>query len=123
MAKVTGPLFSMSASGTLGDAITFASWKGTPYCKKWFIPENPQTAKQVNVRTAFTLSVAKWQELPQGQKDAYEAGAEGTGMSGFDLAMKRMMNEYVSQLGTDTLPVSLTNTGNYPDEVITWSAV
>ena len=28
MAKVTGPLFSVSASGTVGKAFTFGIWKG-----------------------------------------------------------------------------------------------
>lgn len=123
MAKVTGPLFSMSARGTVGDALTYATWKGIPYCREYFIPSNPQTVKQVNVRTAFTLSMAKWHELPQGQKDAYDTGAEGTGQSGISLAMGRMMDAYVSQLTVDVTPLSLTNVGNYPADVITWLPV
>lgn len=122
MAKISGPFLSMSASGTVGNVLTAAAWKGIQYMRKWFIPSNPKTAKQTNIRAAATLSVAKWGELPQAQKDAYNTGAEGTQMSGFNLAMKRMLDAYIDQLGIDVTPVSLTNTGNYPDEVITWSA-
>lgn len=50
MAKVTGPLFSMSASGTLGKALVFAGWKGIGYCREWLKPSNPQTGSQGDVR-------------------------------------------------------------------------
>lgn len=46
MAKVTGPLMSMSASGKLADSIVFFSWKGVNVVRKWLIPANPQVAAQ-----------------------------------------------------------------------------
>lgn len=123
MAKVVSPLLSFSASGSVGDSITYSKWKGVNVVKKYFIPSNPQTVTQVNVRTAMALSVAKWGELPQAQKDAYDAGASGTNQSGFNLAVQRMMDAYVTQLTTAVTPLSLTNVGNYPDDVITWTPV
>jgi hypothetical protein len=51
MAKVTGPLMSMSASGKLGDAIVFFSWKGIDSVRQWIIPANPQSTGQGNIRT------------------------------------------------------------------------
>lgn len=50
MAKVTGPLFSMSASGTLGKALVFAGWKGIAYVRQWIKPANPQSGAQGDVR-------------------------------------------------------------------------
>jgi len=50
MAKVTGPLMSMSASGSIGKAITFAAWKGTSYVRELVIPHNPQSNDQGDVR-------------------------------------------------------------------------
>lgn len=46
MAKVTGPLMSMSASGKIADSIVFASWKGTAYVRQWLKPYNPQSSSQ-----------------------------------------------------------------------------
>jgi len=123
MAKVKTPLLSFSASGSVADSITFSSWKGINVVKKWFKPANPRTVLQVNVRTALSLSIAKYQELTAPQKTAYDVGAEGTGKSGANLAVQRMMDAYVAQLTTAVTPLSLTNTGNYPDEVIVWSPV
>lgn len=50
MAKVTGPLFSISASGKIADAMVFFSWKGTNVVREWLKPANPQTANQGNQR-------------------------------------------------------------------------
>jgi hypothetical protein len=55
MAKVTGPLMSMSASGTIGGTITFDK-RG--FVRERVIPANPQTAPQGNVRQML-LAVQK----------------------------------------------------------------
>lgn len=122
-ARVSGPLFSLSASGTVGKAFTFGTWKGIPYVREWFKPQNPNDPKQINVRTAMRIAVVQWQNLNAPAKAAYEAGAAGKGYSGFNLAIKRMMNAYVLQLTTDVLPVSVGIVGDYPLDVITWSAI
>lgn len=50
MAKVSGPLMSMSASGKIADAIVFAAWKGVAYVRQWVIPANPQSEGQGDQR-------------------------------------------------------------------------
>ena len=50
MAKVTGPLMSMSASGKLADAIVFFGWKGVNVVRQWLKPANPQTTSQGDQR-------------------------------------------------------------------------
>lgn len=53
MAKVTGPLFSVSASGAVGKSIVFFQ---LPHCvgktpvRQWTVPANPQTTDQGDVR-------------------------------------------------------------------------
>ena len=51
MAKVTGPLFSISASGKIADAMVHFNWKGISVVRQWLKPSNPQTAGQGNRRT------------------------------------------------------------------------
>ena len=55
MARVTGPLMSMEASGTIGKTLTFASWVGRQYVRRWTRPSNPQTADQMDQRNAFSI--------------------------------------------------------------------
>lgn len=51
MAKVTGPLYSLSASGTIGKAMVHFGWKGLNVVRQWLIPVNKQSAAQGNRRT------------------------------------------------------------------------
>ena len=55
MARVTGPLMSMEASGTIGNTLTFANWVGRQYVRRWTRPSNPQTADQMDQRNAFSV--------------------------------------------------------------------
>jgi len=50
MAKVTGPLMFMSASGKIADALVFAAWKGVSYVRQFVIPTNPQSEGQGDQR-------------------------------------------------------------------------
>jgi len=46
MAKVTMPLMSGSASGSIAKSITFSIWKGQAYVRQWLKPSNPQSSDQ-----------------------------------------------------------------------------
>lgn len=62
MAKVTGPLMSLEASGTIGDALTFSRWVGRPYVRRYSVPGNPQTMMQETHRNRFSAmgTIATW---------------------------------------------------------------
>ena len=123
MAKVTGPLFSMSASGTIGDAVTYGTWKGIPWARVWFKPENPQTAKQVNVRGALIIALDFWQALAQVEKDKFDVLAEGTRMSGYNKMMKNALKAYVLDPGVEVPPTNCQYAGEPGVEVWTWNVV
>lgn len=50
MAKVSGPLMSMDASGGFGGTLVFGKWKGRPTVRQLVIPANPQSAGQTVAR-------------------------------------------------------------------------
>lgn len=50
MAKVTGALFSLSASGKFAEAIVFTAWKGRQVVRQLVTPANPKSADQVAQR-------------------------------------------------------------------------
>lgn len=62
MAKVTGPLMSLEASGTIGNALTFSRWVGRPYVRRYTVPANPQTLDQENHRNRFSAigTITTW---------------------------------------------------------------
>lgn len=120
--KLVAPNLSFEASGTIGKIITYAKVRGIKYARSWFKPANPQTAGQVNIRTALTLAIPVWQNtFSQAQKDAFDSGASGTKDTGFSLYMSRALDEYISQLGTGVTPTSLVVSGTYPSETYTWT--
>jgi len=60
MARVTGPLMSMDASGTVAGAIVFSRWKGLPYVRRHAIPSNPRSAKQISMRAMMSFLSRNW---------------------------------------------------------------
>lgn len=105
MARVTGPLMSMSASGTIGKAITFAVWKGIAYVRKWFKPHNPQTAGQTAQRLIFSQAVDGWQDLDTAGKALWDDDANRpSGMSGFNYFMRVYINAMLDGETPPTTP-------------------
>ncbi len=60
MAKVTGPLFSLSASGQIAKTLVFMKWKGIDDVRKYVIPANPNTAAQQTQRAFITAALTMW---------------------------------------------------------------
>jgi hypothetical protein len=89
MAKVTGPLMSMTASGTLGGTLVYSVWKGRAYVRNHVNPANPKSAKQVGVRALFSFLTQVWTSISAACNGDYIAGAAGKSISTF--------NEFVSQ--------------------------
>ena len=123
MARVTGPLMSMGASGTIGKALTYGKWKGRAWVREWFTPENPKTALQVNVRTALTLLIAEWQGEDQATMDKWNTYAEPFNMAGVNKYVSKGMKAYVAQLTTAVTPLSVTVAGDPPADIFTWVPV
>lgn len=65
MAKVSGPLMSLTASGGFASAMVYQSWKGRPTVRQLVIPANPQTADQQTARNYVRVTGAqqRWVNL------------------------------------------------------------
>jgi hypothetical protein len=56
MAKVTGALFSMDASGKFGGAMVFSKWKGRQVVHQLVTPANPMSADQETARNMVRVT-------------------------------------------------------------------
>ena len=85
MAKVSGPLLSMRATGTIGKTNVYAAWRGIPYVRQHVVPSNPNTAGQIATRTVFSflndlyrrygpLALAPWAAYANGRAFAPRNG-------------------------------------------------
>lgn len=94
MAKVTAPLLSFGASGTLAKTMVFSKWKGRPYARRHVIPANPQTVGQSLTRDSFSKANSFWKTAPTlfvSPWDRFAAGQVLTGRNAY-------VGRYVSEL-------------------------
>ena len=59
MAKLRGPLFSLSATGAIAKTLVYFGWKGLKVARQYVVPANPQTSAQTTQRGYLTEAVAK----------------------------------------------------------------
>lgn len=84
MAKITNPLFSMSASGSIGDAVTFTQTARGAVAKRFSKPSGLPAAGQVAQRAAYAAAVASWNALPAQDKAAWTITGKARGVSGYN---------------------------------------
>lgn len=94
MAKVTGPLFSMSASGKFADSLVFGNWKGINYVRKYAKPGGEPTSSQKLVQSLFSAAAKKYKTLSAADKEAWKLRAASTPMSGYNLFIKKVMTAF-----------------------------
>jgi hypothetical protein len=87
MARLSGPLMSVDASGKFGGAMVFSKWKGRNYARQLVTPKNPRSAKQTGVRALMKFIANRWYYLTAPNKATWDAGALAKQISAY--------NEYV----------------------------
>ena len=76
MAKVTGPLMSLDASGTVGNTTTFSKWKGRNYVRLRVTPQNPKTEDQATARTYMGAIGQALSSILTRAKDSLHVGSQ-----------------------------------------------
>jgi len=94
MVKLRGPMFSLGASGTLADAVTFSINKGRPYARERVIPSNPKSGAQVGRRAMFTFLSQAWDALLAGDKASWQNLADELVSAPYNAYMKTNMEAW-----------------------------
>ncbi len=84
MARTTGPLMSVDASGKFGGTLVFAKWKGRNYVRQLVIPKNPKSAKQTGVRAMMKFIADRWAYLTSPNQATWDALAAAKQISAFN---------------------------------------
>jgi len=104
MARLTGPLLSLDASGSIWNTIVYSKWKGLNYARLSVTPYNPKSAYQTGIRDTITWGVlyfTKGDYVAAAQKTWWNTYAEGTNMSGMNRYIKFFVaDNYDSGSGT-----------------------
>lgn len=77
MSKTTAPLLSFGAAGQLAKTGVYSSWKGIPYVRRYVVPANPRTTRQVVTRSLFKFLQMMWLLMPADGKAPWEANSKG----------------------------------------------
>jgi len=86
MSKVTAPLLSFGASGSVAKTQVYSRWKGRAYVRRHVIPANPNSSEQQLTRNAFTWLSGVWKNSPAlltAPWDLYAQGQVLTGRNAF----------------------------------------
>jgi len=94
MARLTGALFSLAASGTIADTLTFAKWKGIQYVRTRVVPANPQSVGQQEVRGVFSTLAEMYKRMPSKSREPWVAAVRGLPLT----ARNRHVQENVAVL-------------------------
>ena len=115
MARVTGPLMSFDASGTVAGAIVFAKWRGRNYVRRHAVPSNPRTPGQIATRAIIAFLGKLWDSLGDEPKASWEEGAESLKISPFNqyigINARNWRDQMVPSMGT---PAERTLVGDPP---------
>lgn len=84
MVKVTGPLNSEGASGSIGKALTISSYKGKAYIRRHVTPKNPNSPAQLAMRAMLSFLASQWATLTPADQATWTTLAEQTGIEPFN---------------------------------------
>lgn len=118
MVKTYGPMFSLDASGTIANAITFSKWKGRSYARQRVIPSNPKSVLQVSMRAMMKFLTQEWAGIGSTPKGTWDARAAASNISPFNAFIgcnQALWREFSAPSQTDPVP----GTGTLPVAVLT----
>lgn len=93
--KVTAPLFSLDASGSIGGAITASKWKGRNYMRRLVTPANPRSATQVSTRAVMRFLSTVWATLdPVTVQSTWDALAAQGNYSAFNAFTRQNLKSW-----------------------------
>lgn len=94
MAKVRGPLLSLTAQGQIGQSQVYGTWRGVPYARRYVIPGNPNTTAQQTTRSTFSAADDQFKRMLTLAQAPWHAQARGRSYTG----RNAFIRDYVRQL-------------------------
>jgi len=93
MVKVNGPLFSLTAGGTLADTLTFVKRVEGYRVETKPVPKDNRTASQASQRNRFLAAAASWQLLGAAARAVYEGMASDKALTGYSAYLRDCLRD------------------------------
>jgi hypothetical protein len=133
MARTTGPLMSLDASGSVANTIVFSRWKGRSYVRQLVTPSNPRSDLQVSTRAMMRFLSQAWGlDVDPAEQATWAALATSDAISNFNAYTRENLRRWTqftapgqaNPVGaTGTVPTFTTApdaTGGVRQATITW---
>lgn len=104
MSKVTGPLFSLSASGSLGDALVFELRQGNKRVRFKFKRKIKPSLGQIAQRDYFKDAVKTWRTADPDVKNVWRLRGPDFKLSGYQLWIKAYHEQNVQVPNYPSVP-------------------
>jgi len=112
--KVTAPLFSLDASGSIGGAIVASKWKGRNYMRRLVTPSNPRSGPQMSNRGMMGFLSQIWASLTGLEQATWQALAAQGNFSPFNAFVRYDLRRW-TQFTYPTITVPALGTGTIDD--------
>lgn len=121
MTKLTGPLFSRSATATLARLLTFVRTGAATKARQRVTPDDPRSGLQISARAMMRFLASQWTSLTAAQKLTWAARATLTNVSPYHAYLARNLQLWRGfhapsksdpWTGTGSLPTSPTTSGS-----------
>lgn len=119
MARLTGALFSLSASGTIADTLTYGNWKGISYARTRVIPANPQSIEQTKTREVFRFLQDLYKFMPSTGREPWIAATTGIPMTPINMLLSKNVGLLRDETDLNLLIMSPGAKGGIPPASIT----
>jgi len=93
MAKIQGPLFSVSASGTIADTATYRATPRGAIAQMPPIPKTAANANQRRERARLALAMLSWRLLYDTERDKWVTAGLAFGMAAHMLYTREYINQ------------------------------
>lgn len=113
MARVTGPLGSLTAAGQFGHTLIFQGGQQGTQVKKFATPKNPRTDAQKQTRRYTGPITRAWKSLMQVSRDSWSMGEDSKTNNGYHAYMSNALRRFMRD-DKPTAYRGYVNEGNVP---------
>jgi len=118
MARLTGALFSLAASGTIAKTLTFAKWKGIQYARTRVVPYNPQSVAQQEVRGVFSTLSEMWKRMPIPARNPFICAVRGLPLTARNKHVQVNVAALIDAINLDNLVMSISTGSSVPPAAV-----
>lgn len=99
MTKSDGGLFSIDQKGTVGDAITYTSYKGKAYVRKQSKRKQPQSFRQIAARSLLTFIAQSWSGIDDFGRTTWKEAALADDITPLNAQIRDAQNQQQLERG------------------------